>query len=387
MIAIVFWMSKPAVWESYHRVEDGEHALASAQVIQKAARTPNSLLLPEEERVIVWTGQHQRQGDCPSPRAVRDFAGCLFKRRTPHERIFTRDSWRGFHKRQSEKLLVSVGAAKEAQRTEVTRGSVLAYFAELGNILPACVMPNQIMNMDETGLSVRPMKGKTRKLVSLKSCALRPTFHEEKDVSHVSLVATVNLGGPALTPLILTTTGLPFKSEELAILRWTFAVYRTARGYMTVASMMFYLNHIGAPYVMFLRVMRQDLALMVYLVMDNHGTHSTPDVLQEMTRLGIQPIWLPAHTSHFPQPLDLTVFSAFKRTYMNTWLVATRPKIERKIVRALRAWHTSAYTGFIYNGWKAGELQVRGPLSNDAIPELNSKKSRSSFARTAQMQR
>jgi hypothetical protein len=70
---------------------------------------------------------------------------------------------------------------------------------------------------------------------------------------------------------MLTTTDLPFKSEELAILRRTFAAYRTARSYMTAANMMFYLNRIVAPYVMFLCVMRQDPALMVYLVMDNDG--------------------------------------------------------------------------------------------------------------------
>jgi hypothetical protein len=58
------------------------------------------------------------------------------------------------------------------------------------------------------------MKGKTRKLVSLKSFTVGPAFHEEKDVSHVSLVATVTLGGQALTRLMLTTTGLPFKSED-----------------------------------------------------------------------------------------------------------------------------------------------------------------------------
>jgi hypothetical protein len=40
---------------------------------------------------------------------------------------------------------------------------------------------------------------------------------------------------------------------------------------MMEASMMFYLNHIVAPYVMFLGVTRQDPALMAYLVMDNDG--------------------------------------------------------------------------------------------------------------------
>jgi hypothetical protein len=77
MIAIPFRMSKSAVWENYHRVEDGKHAVASTQVIQKAARAPNSLLLPEEEHVSAWIGERQREGDCPSPREVRDFAGDL----------------------------------------------------------------------------------------------------------------------------------------------------------------------------------------------------------------------------------------------------------------------------------------------------------------------
>jgi hypothetical protein len=70
---------------------------------------------------------------------------------------------------------------------------------------------------------------------------------------------------------MLTTTDLPFKSEELAIPRRTFAAYRTARGYMMAASMMFYLKHIVAPYVMVLHVTRQEPAPMVYLVMDNDG--------------------------------------------------------------------------------------------------------------------
>jgi hypothetical protein len=175
-------------------------------------------------------------------------------------------------------------------------------------------------------------------------------FTKKKDVSHASLVATVTLGGQTVTSLMSTTADLPLKSEELAILRRTFAAYRTARGYMTVASTMFHLNHIVASYVMFLRVTRQDPALMADLVMDSHGTQNTTNVLQQVTRLGIRPIWLPAHAGHFLQPLDSTVFSAVKRTSMNTRLIATRPKIKGKIVRALRAWHTNADIGLIHNG-------------------------------------
>jgi hypothetical protein len=92
--------------------------------------------------------------DCPSPREVRDFAGDLFERRTRQELVG------GFRKRKSEELPVSVGAVKENQRSEATSASVLACFGELKDILPTWVTSNQILKIDETGLSVHPMKGK-----------------------------------------------------------------------------------------------------------------------------------------------------------------------------------------------------------------------------------
>jgi hypothetical protein len=139
---------------------------------------------------------------------------------------------------------------------------------------------------------------------------------------------------------------------------------------MTAASLNFYLGTIVVPYVRFLRITRQDPGLMIYLAMDNHGTHNTAVILQEMSGIGIQPIRLPAHSSHFLQPLDLTVFATFKRNCMNTKAIATKPKIEGKIVRALRAWHSSAYIQSICNGWKAGGVGVRGLLGDDAIPYI-----------------
>jgi hypothetical protein len=51
MIAIHFRMSKFAVWESYHRVEDGKHARASAQVIQKARRAPTHSFSPKKKNM------------------------------------------------------------------------------------------------------------------------------------------------------------------------------------------------------------------------------------------------------------------------------------------------------------------------------------------------
>jgi hypothetical protein len=68
------------------------------------------------------------------------------------------------------------------------------------------------------------------------------------------------------------------------------------------------------------------------------------------------------------------VISAFKRNDMNTRVIITRPNIEESIGRTLVAWHTSASIEFISDGWKAGRLQVCGPLSEDAVPEVDPRK-------------
>jgi hypothetical protein len=49
-------MSKSAIWESYHRLEEREKAIASTQTISKPSGAPDSLLLPEEETIMPRIG-------------------------------------------------------------------------------------------------------------------------------------------------------------------------------------------------------------------------------------------------------------------------------------------------------------------------------------------
>jgi hypothetical protein len=248
---------------------------------------------------------------------------------------------------------------------------VRAHFHELKNALPMCATPNQILNMDELRLSERRIKGKKPKAESLKSCTVLPIFREERDIIHIFLAATLTHGSRLLIPLMLTTYDISFKSGDLAVFRRTFATYRTPSRCMAAASMMFCMKTIVAPYIGFVRLTWQNPALMVYFVLGDQSTHNTPDVIQEMAKLEVPPIWLTAHASHFLQSLKLTAFSAFKRHSTNTRTIITRLKIEGKIDRALSAWPINASIELIDNGWKADEQQVRGLLSDNAILQVN----------------
>jgi hypothetical protein len=64
--------------------------------------------------------------------------------------------------------------------------------------------------------------------------------------------------------------------------------------------------------------------------MDNHETHNRPDNVKGMAELEIQPIWLLLHASHFVQPLDFTLFEAFKKAHRLARSLRKTPKIEER---------------------------------------------------------
>src|ERR1700709_1095383 len=51
------------------------------------------------------------------------------------------------------------------------------------------------------------------------------------------------------------------------------------------------------------------------LILDGHGRHETTEFLWRCLEHNINLLFLPVHTSHVLQPLDLTVFSSLKRAY------------------------------------------------------------------------
>jgi hypothetical protein len=75
------------------------------------------------------------------------------------------------------------------------------------------------------------MKGKRRKIVSCKKCTTKAVFREERNLNHVTLVATINLLGQRLKPLYLTTNKVAIKAPDLQLMSTRLALYETPKGY------------------------------------------------------------------------------------------------------------------------------------------------------------
>jgi hypothetical protein len=111
------------------------------------------------------------------------------------------------------------------------------------------------------------------------------------------------------------------------------------------------------PYALMLRMAQADPTLPIYLLMDNHESHNRQEILDQMSSANSVPIWLPAHSSHFLQVLDVRLFGACKTNYRNGRTKNTKPQLEGKMLRVLKAWHTTTWPVTIWNVWQASGVQ------------------------------
>jgi hypothetical protein len=201
------------------------------------------------------------------------------------------------------------------------------------------------------------MKAKRRPIVYSKKCTTKAAFREEIDLNHVSLVVTINLLGQRLKPLYLITNKVTLKDPDLQLMSNSLALYRTPKGYQNSFSMPFYVRDILVPYCENLRTVMHDQALPIFLIMDNCSSHNRPELLALYARYNVQVIWLPPHSSHFLQPLDLGLFGELKARYQRSSRKITKPQWQGKVLRIDRAWHGCTCALSVWKCWGAAAIR------------------------------
>ena len=309
---------------------------------------PNSALtIAEEFQVIQWILARQTKQDCASPREVREYAAKLRCASRQLQWIegehLSRDWWHKFKQRHQDSIGVKIALSREAVRTRVSEARTRAYFDEIRTALTNLETPMQLVNMDETGFHSRLDRNRRRKCVFCHQCPVHVTFAEETASTTLSLMAAVTGDGGVLPPMFVCKENVSFSAHELQTVSSKLYVPKSPKGYATEKSMLDWLDKVLFPYVQYVTSMLRRPESMVYLIMDNCGVHNTPAVQDRIRRIDrLRIIWLPAHTSHFLQMLDASVFGQLKAVYRNLRTLTTRPKIEGKILRAFHAlWNAS----------------------------------------------
>ena len=171
------------------------------------------------------------------------------------------------------------------------------------------IKPENRWNMDEAGI----MEGQGENGLVVGSAKKR--FIQKKQPGSkawTSFIECISPIGKALDPLIMFK-GKSVQQQWFPIglapyQGWKFT--STDNGWTSDATALEWLQKVFIP-----RTAPYDLNEARLLILDGHGSHETLEFMWKCYLHNIHLLFLPAHTSHVLQPLDLSIFAPLKRAY------------------------------------------------------------------------
>jgi hypothetical protein len=133
--------------------------------------------------------------------------------------------------------------------------------------------------------------------------------------------------------LSLITNNIAIKDPDLRMMSRNLGLFKMTKGCQNSHSMELYVRGIMAPYCEHLRNAMHYPELSVFLIMNNCPSHNKRGLLVLYTQYNIQVIWLPAHSSHFLQPLNLGLFRELKERYQRSNMKLTSPQWQGNVLR------------------------------------------------------
>ncbi|KAG6615853.1 DNA binding protein [Phytophthora cinnamomi] len=174
--------------------------------------------------------------------------------------------------------------------------------------------PSQIWNCDETGVCAQ---GRCQQRVFTPK-GMAANVQRSADRENVGIIGCINAAGDRLPPLYIFA-----RRHRKA--EW---MENAPNGVVCAISDTFGIN---TSLFMQLKwfVCKLPLARPQLLILDGHFAHIDYNAVVWALRRDVHLFVLPAHTSHFPQPLDVGIYQPFKRLYENE-LASTRYNRQRR---------------------------------------------------------
>jgi hypothetical protein len=181
IISTVFATPQTSIHNALKRQQGLAEDVGSRTDELRESSGPKVRLTHSEERTVIdWIGTKQRTGDCALLYELCDYASRLLSEPSREDIPLGNLWWRNFRRRHLQELHISTVTAREPDRSALTCEDFVRYFRDVVDALSKCFSPKQRVNMDESGVTAWPFKGKKRKVVSLTSCQTGPRVQEAR---------------------------------------------------------------------------------------------------------------------------------------------------------------------------------------------------------------
>ena len=312
-IAKEFGIPYPTLW----------HRLSGTQSHQDASEWQQSLSRIQEDRLTEWVLTQAALGVPVTHAQIRLFGNRILEtQETPEIRLGKR--WIARFLTRNPVLQTQRARRIDSVRVNGATGPVIQSWFLLLQI-PAVkkILPANRYNADEYG----QMEGQgVNGLVVGRSGTRTVQRKDPGSRAWTSFIECISALGVILPPAVIYRGGdvqqqwFPVEKDEFK--DWLFTA--TDNGWTNQVVALEWLQRVFIP-----RTRPQDPTQARLLILDGHNSHTSDDFMWNCFDNNIYVVYLPAHTSHVLQPLDLSVFSPLKHAYrkhlnnINTWAEST----------------------------------------------------------------
>ncbi|CAG9953199.1 unnamed protein product [Clonostachys rosea f. rosea IK726] len=339
--------------------------IAGRKTRQQEAETRQRLSKVQEVRLTKWILIQDSMGFPPSHAKVRDIVGFLLCEEGDLDPIGRR--WmEGFLRRNPEVRTLQGKRIDFLRVNGATADRVKEFFAlkRIPDIQK--IPPRHRWNMDEAGI----MEGIGDNSLVLGSSRKNWAAQIQPGTRYwTTIIECISATGGHLKPLVIfkgKTVQQQWFPDELGHLKdWHFTA--SNKGWTSNSIALAWLREVFIPST------RPSPPCWRLLIVDGHKSHETVEFMWECFKNHIWLLFLPSHSSHVLQPLDLSIFSPLKGSYRRHLSQQQIQTDSSPIGKAtfLKCYHLARQAALtpsnILAGWKASGMW---PV-NMAIPLLN----------------
>ena len=270
-----------------------------------AAESQQRLSDIQEEHLTTWILAQEALGVPLTHGQIRQFVCRLLIIKGDHKNLGKR--WMDGFLRRNPILRTKRARTIDSVRVNGATTSVIkGWFPRLATPTIAAIKPENRYNMDESGI----MEGYGANGLVVGSSERRSIQKKQPGSrAWTSFVECISATGRALTPLVIfkgKSVQQQWFPQDLSPYKgWEFTA--TNNTWTSDSTVVEWLQKVFLPQTATLEPR--------LLILDGHGSHETTDFMYLCFQNNVYLLFLPPHSSHVLQPLDLSVFSSLKSHY------------------------------------------------------------------------